>query len=278
MTQKGPVVAPSDVQRGLLHTVREDVDQFFGVLGPPHYSCSASHFGFHVRLQLFHELPTCFQRHFYKKNNMAAHGIAETMEQLLAGMRALVAERDALVVERDALVVERDALVAERDALRAERVALPEDLARTVDSVAHRVQKLCVAEVDDESDEDVREYVRVEPAEPELPTAAARPAKRPRGDDALSAKLAAEISKELGEMEEKYRVAALQKVENGDVRRAVVNIINGSDPDVASITFANPVAATVACHVYATLGLQCRIYGSIGVAIMNAREWYDANK
>ena len=192
------------------------------------------------------------------------------MEQLLAGMRALVAERDALVVERDALV-------AERDALRAERVALPEDLARTVDSVAHRVQKLCVAD-DDESDEDVREYVRVEPAEPELPTAAARPAKRPRGDDALSAKLAAEISKELGEMEEKYRVAALQKVENGDVRRAVVNIINGSDPDVASITFANPVAATVACHVYATLGLQCRIYGSIGVAIMNAREWYDANK
>lgn len=203
------------------------------------------------------------------------------MEQLLAGMRALVAERDALVVERDALVVERG-LVSHR----AERA----DLARAVDSVAHRVQKLRVAEAED-SDEDVREYVRVEPAEPELPTAAsaagggaggadslaARPAKRPRGDDALSAKLAAEISKELGEMEEKYRVAALQKVENGDVRRAVVNIINGSNPDAVSLTFANPVAAKVACDVYATLGLKCGT-GILGVSIMNAREWYDANK
>lgn len=175
------------------------------------------------------------------------------------------------------LVEDVQVLVTENAWLKGEILRLKAVVAAPAE-VAEAMGKMKVSDSDEDSD-----YVRIEPsAEPAtMEERAQRARKRARGDNALSEKLAAEISAELEGLDEKYRVEALSKIENGKVRECIVNIMQGCDPPSCSamLAFSNPRAAVVALEVYATLGLKCEpLKASSGcLVITGAKAWYELN-
>lgn len=180
--------------------------------------------------------------------------VTEMMEKLMADMRALVAENAALKAQ---LAV-----------------------ARPCDEVVDELKKLLI----DEADSD--DFVRITPAasggDAVEVTTDAQPPPTKRARSALAERLADNVRKELEAADEKYRIEALKRFENGSITGHIVNIMAGENPESEFIAFDNPVAARVARSVYrAQFGLVCEQRdGNLAnsLCIVNAAEWYAANK